>query len=66
VALARDIVQLLNTEINRATAQPDVREKLALAGLDIPSESPEYFSELIRRESAKFAKLVKEAGLTPQ
>jgi tripartite-type tricarboxylate transporter receptor subunit TctC len=45
---------------------PDVRDKLVQAGLDIPSESTEYFTDLIRRESAKFAKLVKDAGLTPQ
>jgi tripartite-type tricarboxylate transporter receptor subunit TctC len=65
-AVPREIVALLNTEINRATAQPDVREKLTLAGLDIPAEPPEYFADLIRRESAKFGKLVRDAGLTPQ
>lgn len=65
-AVPRDIVALLNAEINRATAQPDVRDKLINAGLDIPSESPEYFADLIRRESAKFAKLVRDAGLKPQ
>ena len=65
-AVPRDIINLLNAEINRATSLPDVREKLTLAGLDIPSESPEYFADLIKRESAKFAKLVRDAGLTPQ
>jgi tripartite-type tricarboxylate transporter receptor subunit TctC len=65
-AVPREIITLLNAEINRATAQPDVREKLALAGLDIPSEPPEFFVELIRRESAKFGKLVRDAGLKPQ
>jgi len=65
-AVPREIVNLLNAEINRATSLPDVREKLAMAGLDIPSEPPEYFADLIRRESAKFAKLVRDAGLTPQ
>ena len=65
-AVPREIVNLLNAEINRATSLPDVRDKLILAGLDIPSESPEYFTDLIRRESAKFGKLVRDAGLTPQ
>ena len=65
-AAQREIVTLLNAEINRATAQPDVREKLILAGLDIPSEAPEYFADLVKRESAKFGKLVRDAGLTPQ
>lgn len=66
VAVPREIITLLNAEINRATSLPDVREKLTIAGLDIPSESPEYFADLIRRESAKFGKLVRDAGLTPQ
>ena len=65
-AVPRDIINLLNVEINRATALPDVRDKLVQAGLDIPSESPEYFADLIKRESAKFGKLVKDAGLQPQ
>ena len=65
-AVPREIITLLNAEINRATSLPDVRDKLVQAGLDIPSESTEYFTDLIRRESAKFAKLVKDAGLTPQ
>ena len=65
-AVPRDIITLLNAEINRATSLPDVREKLVQAGLDIPAESPEYFADLIKRESAKFAKLVRDAGLTPQ
>jgi tripartite-type tricarboxylate transporter receptor subunit TctC len=66
VAVPRDIVALLNAEINRATAQPDVRDKLINAGLDIPSESPEYFAELIKREHIKFGRLVRDAGLKPQ
>ena len=65
-AVPRDIITLLNAEINRATSLPDVREKLVQAGLDIPAESPDYFADLIKRESAKFAKLVRDAGLTPQ
>ena len=65
-AVPREIVNLLNVEINRATALPDVRDKLIQAGLDIPSDSAEYFTDLIRRESAKFGKLVRDAGLTPQ
>lgn len=65
-AVPREIITLLNAEINRATSLPEVRDKLVQAGLDIPAESPEYFADLIKRESAKFAKLVKDAGLTPQ
>jgi tripartite-type tricarboxylate transporter receptor subunit TctC len=62
----RATVLFLNTEINRASGSPEVREKLMTAGLEVPSESPEFFAELIRREHAKFGKLVREAGLVAQ
>lgn len=65
-AVPREIITLLNAEINRATALPDVRDKLIAAGLEIPSESPEYFADMIKREYAKFERLVREAGLKPQ
>jgi tripartite-type tricarboxylate transporter receptor subunit TctC len=62
----REIVLKLNAEINRAISQPDVNEKLANAGLTIVTESPEYFREYLKRDYAKYGKLVKDIGFTPQ
>ncbi len=62
----RDIVAKLNDEINRAMKQPDVVEKLGAAGLIVVAESPEYFSELIRNDFAKYGKLVRDIGFKPQ
>jgi tripartite-type tricarboxylate transporter receptor subunit TctC len=62
----RDIVLRLNEEINRALKQPEVSEKLVNAGLIIVTESPEYFSNLLKSDFAKYGKLVKDIGFTPQ
>src|SRR5437870_1182399 len=62
----RDIVLKLNAEINRALREPDVSDKLVNAGLIIVGESPEFFAELLRSDYAKYGKLVKDIGFTPQ
>jgi hypothetical protein len=36
------------------------------AGLIIVTESPEYFGEMIRSDYAKYGKLVRDIGFTPQ
>src|SRR5712664_4325915 len=65
-ATPRDIVLRLNAEINRAMREPDVSDKLVNAGLIIVGESPEYFAELLKSDYAKYGKLVKDIGFTPQ
>lgn len=62
----REIVARLNAEINRAMREPDVSDKLVNAGLTIVSESPQYFAEYLKRDYAKYGKLVKDIGYTPQ
>jgi tripartite-type tricarboxylate transporter receptor subunit TctC len=62
----RDIVLKLNDEINRAMSSPDVSEKLVTAGLLVVTESPEFFSNLLRSDHAKYGKLVKDIGFQPQ
>jgi tripartite-type tricarboxylate transporter receptor subunit TctC len=65
-ATPRDVVLRLNAEINRAMREPEVSEKLVNAGLIIVGESPEYFAELLKSDYAKYGKLVKDIGFTPQ
>jgi len=61
----RDIVVLLNKEMNRAMTQPDVREKLDSYGLEIHTESPEYFANVIRRDMEKWGKVARDIGFKP-
>jgi len=66
VATPREIVVLLNQEINRAMALPDVKEKLNTAGLIVLNESPEYFATLLKSDHAKYGKLVRDIKFQPQ
>ncbi|MCC6534598.1 MAG: tripartite tricarboxylate transporter substrate binding protein [Burkholderiales bacterium] len=61
--LPRDIVERLNQAMVRALNQPDVKEKVAAQGNDIIGDSPESFAKFIRAESAKWGRVVKQAGI---
>ena len=61
---ARDIVTKLNGEVNRIVQLPDAKAKLEEAGTHLEPMSPEQFATFLRSEIAKYAKLVKAAGVT--
>jgi tripartite-type tricarboxylate transporter receptor subunit TctC len=65
-ATPREIVRLLNAEINRAMKQPDVADKMVAAGLIIVTEPPEFFGDMIKSDYAKYGKLVRDIGFQPQ
>ena len=58
----RAIVDRLNAEINKAIVAPGFREKFAAIGSEGGGGTPEQFGELIRKESAKWAEVVKRSG----
>jgi len=59
-----DIVDRLNGEIGKALAAPEVKQQLALQGIDVAGGTPEEFEAYLRAEFAKWARLVKESGAT--
>lgn len=61
----KDIVRKLNTEINRAMNAPEVVEQLKSYGLEVVSESPEYFDRVLKDDYARYGKLVKDIGYVP-
>ncbi len=60
------IVNRLNTEINKALASPDLKDRLVTAGIQPLGNTPEQFASFIRSETTRFAKVVKDAGIKPQ
>lgn len=56
-------VDRLNQELAAIAAMPDVRAKLADLGLAAKSSTPQQFADLIRTETDKVAKIVKDAGI---
>jgi tripartite-type tricarboxylate transporter receptor subunit TctC len=58
-----DVVMRLNAEIQKALAQPAVREKLLAQGFDLaPPQPPEAFAATIRDDLARWVPLVKASG----
>ena len=59
----RAIVERLNTELNAALADPEVRSKLEAAGITATPGTAEAFSATIRKELALYGGVVKAAGI---
>jgi tripartite-type tricarboxylate transporter receptor subunit TctC len=60
---SREIVIRLNRETVRIVQLPEVREKLAAQGAEPLTGTPEQTREFIRREVARWAKVVKAANI---
>jgi len=60
--LPKDIVTRLNTEIRTALANPTVQEQFRALGAEPDPSSPEQFLELSRRETVKWARIIKDSG----
>ncbi|MEA3156749.1 MAG: hypothetical protein QOK44_4338 [Betaproteobacteria bacterium] len=65
-ATPRPIVQKLNSEIVRIARTPDVRERLAADGADPVGSSPEEFAAYIKRELARWARVIEQARIPRQ
>jgi len=61
-----DVTKRLNTEIGAILKSPDVVEKIASQGGEIMGGSTEDFAKFLARDTAEFAKLVKDAKITLQ
>ena len=59
------IVAALNKIATEAMRDPAVREKLASQGAELIGDSPEHFRSFIEAEIAKWAKVIKAAGIEP-
>ncbi len=57
-----EIVKRLNTEVNKALAAPDLKEKWLASGAEPSPTTPEAFAAFIAKELPKYAKIVKDSG----
>ena len=60
------IVARLNEIATEAMRDPAVKEKLAVQGAQLVGDSPEHFRAFIESETAKWAKVIKDAGVTTE
>ena len=63
--MPKDITLKLNQEINRAMNSPEVVEQLKQYGLEVVSESPEYFERVLKDDYTKYGKLAKDIAYVP-
>lgn len=62
-ATPRPIVERLNTEIVRILKLPDVAQRLRNEAYEVPGETADQFAAVVRAEVAKWAPIVKQAGI---
>ena len=63
LALPRDIVTRLNTEMVKIVQRREFQELLTLQGMDVMSGTSEDFAARIKSEMEKTAKVVRESGM---
>ena len=59
------VVAQLNADVNALLQQPDVRESLARQDLSAVGGSPERFGEMVRRDLARWTRVVTAAKIKP-
>ena len=61
--LPRPVVDRLNAEINRWIASPETRAQFEQLGYETQAGTPEDFSRFVRDDSARSAKIIRDAGI---
>ena len=59
----KEIVALLNKQINAALALPELKEKFSSVGLDMIGGTSEDFANIMRTEGERWAKVIKAANV---
>jgi tripartite-type tricarboxylate transporter receptor subunit TctC len=58
------IIDAVYAQAAKIAADPGIKAKLAQLGLDPASDRPDAFAAIIRSDIAKWAKVIKDAGIT--
>jgi tripartite-type tricarboxylate transporter receptor subunit TctC len=62
-ATPRPVTGKLNTELLRIITLPDVKERMLGLGMDVAGGTPEEFGTLVKSDIAKWAKVIRDAGI---
>jgi tripartite-type tricarboxylate transporter receptor subunit TctC len=63
VGTPQPIIAKLHRQAVEIVQQPDMVEKLGKIGLDVTADPPDVFAKIIRTDTAKWAKVIKDAGI---
>ncbi len=64
--LSPDLIRLLNSVCNKALQDPEIKDKITSQGNELGGGTPEQFAALIRAESPRWAKVVRDARIEPE
>jgi tripartite-type tricarboxylate transporter receptor subunit TctC len=64
-ATPRDIVERLNQELRKTLANPELVKRLDAVGVQTRTSTPEDLARFVKSESARFGKVIKNAGIKP-
>jgi tripartite-type tricarboxylate transporter receptor subunit TctC len=59
----QDIVMKVHGEVVRILSAPELKSRLGAQGIELGTNSPAEFTRFIREDNAKWAKIIKEAGI---
>ena len=60
------VIDKLSAELLKALANPEVASKIKKFGFDVVPSGPKELAALQKEAVAKYAKIVKDAGITPE
>jgi len=63
VGTPREIVMRLHAEVVKGLASADVKQRLSAQGFDADGNTPEQFTEVIRRDLARWQKVIAAAKI---
>ncbi|MGZ5651745.1 MAG: tripartite tricarboxylate transporter substrate-binding protein, partial [Usitatibacter sp.] len=62
----QEVVQKINAAVAAVVNDPVIRQRLIDEGAEVRLMSPAEFGAFMRAENARWVKVVKDAGITPQ
>jgi tripartite-type tricarboxylate transporter receptor subunit TctC len=65
-ATPKDVVAKWSVDANKVLADPEIKKRMQALGADPAGDTPEEFARFIRDDQAKWAKLMREAGIRPE
>ena len=61
----QEAVNHLNQELHKALANPELKKRLEAAGVETRSSSADELGRFVKKEHARFAKVIQNAGIKP-
>src|SRR6185295_3341293 len=58
-----EIVRRLNNEMVKILTSPEIKERFGKMGVEVVAGTPEHFSQFLRSEVSRWAKVVQDAGI---